>query len=203
MRKHNLGAAVVARGRASAALASLHRSPDGGAWVHVEPHGASATPCNEVFLLHGAPADAVDTICRDGLDPRRSGGRDDAIGHAAYQPMFGQGAYLAENASKSDIYASAPAGGAGERCVLLMRACLGKPFYARKELPELTRPPRECDCIVGVRRDEQIPADLEDGGGCGELDHREYVVYDPAATLPEFQIWYHHADGCACRKCVL
>ena len=50
----------------------------------------------EHFLLHGASADVIDEMCRDGFDPRRGG---EGVG-----TLFGVATYLAANASKADIY---------------------------------------------------------------------------------------------------
>ena len=144
------------------------------------------TQWNERFLFHGAPYSSIEKICRAGLDHRRGGtnaGR-----------LFGVGTYLAEDSSKSDIYAGGNPDDDDERrcCMLVCRACLGETSYLSHSAPNLSMPPNDADSVTALRSDET---------GC--LDHREYVVYERAQAVPEYRIFYAHAAGCECSRCVL
>jgi hypothetical protein len=137
---------------------------------------------NERFLFHGAPMERVEEICKGGLDHRRAGTNAGAL--------FGIGTYLAEDASKSDIYAKPDS--SGLRCILVCRTCLGNTCYMNGPDQSLTMPPKNGDSVTALRQDE---------GGC--LEHREYIVYDRAQAVPEFRVFYRHAARCQCCKCVL
>ena len=108
--------------------------------------------------------------------------------------MFGVGVYLATNSSKSDIYTEPNA--AGERCILVVRACLGEPFKAPRANPQMLKPPEWPDgrgplnSVVGLTQ-----------ANGGVLEHPEFVVYKEAQTLPEFAIWYRHIGSCRCTHC--
>ena len=138
---------------------------------------------SERFLFHGAPFDSIDAICEGGLDYRRAGAHMGAL--------FGMGTYLAEDSSKSDIYAR-PDAASGVKCMLVCRACLGETYYTRQQLQGISMPPdHQCDSVTALRRDE---------GGC--VDHREYVLYERGQALPEYRIYYRHEHGCQCSICV-
>ena len=136
---------------------------------------------NERFLFHGAPADKIEKICTGGLDHRRAG--------THMGDLFGMGTYLAEDSSKSDIYAKPDAHGI--KCILVCRACLGNTGYTNQPMRGIMKPPDGYDSITALRQDE---------GGC--VDHREYIVYDRAQAVPEYRIYYTHAIGCQCSICV-
>ena len=136
---------------------------------------------NERYLFHGAPADKIEKICQGGLDYRRAG--------THMGDLFGMGTYLAEDSSKSDIYAKPDAHGI--KCMLVCRVCLGETWYTREPLRRISMPPDDRDSVTALRLDE---------GGC--VDHREYVVYERGQAIPEYRIYYHHARGCRCSICV-
>lgn len=144
-------------------------------------------PMNEFFLYHGADSSKIERLQRSGLDPRYAG--------TNRGKMFGVGTYLASNSSKSDLYTKPNA--AGERCILLVRATLGEPARLTSPQPNLLMPPERPDkrgplsSVVGMTTAEG-----------GRLQHREYIVYHTAHTLPQFAIWYKHAQGCGCTNCV-
>lgn len=169
---------------------------------------------NERFLFHGTSTEDADAISRGGIDPRRSGKSLAGSCTPRYAPMFGHAIYLADDSSKSDIYAKPNE--EGECCVLLVRTVLGEPYFALRENRTLLGPPLKCDCVVGLRDDEGVPIgckgddddeeetdDEDEDCTTGQLGHREYVVYNKAQTYPEYQIWYSHAESCQCSKCVL
>eukprot|EP01047_Picozoa_sp_COSAG01_P023947 COSAG01_NODE_1463_length_10232_cov_5.501234_11_plen_529_part_00 len=141
---------------------------------------------NEFMLFHGAPSHMVDRLQKQGLDPRHAG--------THFGKMFGVGTYLATNSSKSDIYTEPNE--AGERCILVVRACLGEPYRAKKSDTKLLKPPDRPDgrgplsSVMGLTKDQQ-----------GVLEHPEFVVYDRWQTLPQFAIWYKHASCCRCTHC--
>ena len=105
--------------------------------------------------------------------------------------MFGVGTYLATNSSKSDIYTEPNA--AGERCILVVRACLGKPYRAKEYNRQLLKPPDRPDgrgpfsSVMGLTKDQE-----------GVLEHPEFVIYDRWQSLPQYAIWYKHESACKC-----
>jgi len=145
---------------------------------------------NEVLLYHGAKDEDIDQICAAGFDPRRGG---QSAGR-----LFGRGTYFAENFSKADLYAGPQpfVCHRGPMSVLVARVALGNAYSTKQAMREIAMPPERPrtrnphDSVVALRRDE---------GGC--VDHREYVVYKDAQTLPVFRINYCHADECECARC--
>ena len=141
---------------------------------------------NEAMLFHGLPHSVVDRVVENGLDPRNAGSNAGA--------MFGNGTYLADLSSKSDIYTTPNAN--GERCMLLVRACLGEVHQATRANRVMMRPPERPD---GRGPLDSVLALTQTEGGV--VEHREYVVYKEAQLLPQFVIWYKHEPGCACTHC--
>ena len=79
-----------------------------------------------------------------GLDHRRAG--------THMGDLFGMGTYLAEDSSKSDIYAKPDAHGI--KCMLVCRVCLGETYYTRQP-PGISMPPDDrCDSVTALRLDE-------------------------------------------------
>lgn len=153
---------------------------------------AGRSNVNEYFMFHGASEEAVDVIKSCGLDPRMS----------SKGSMFGIGAYVAENASKSDFYAKADS--AGVKCMILARVLLGEIYQTTKQLMGISRPPampefkQLFDSVYAATRVE---------GGC--VDFREYIIYERMQAVPLFMIWYKHTakdlenreEGCKCNLC--
>ena len=129
---------------------------------------------NEYLMYHGAPSDLVERLYKQGLDPRYAGEH--------FGKLFGEGTYLATNASKSDIYTRP--NDDDERCILLVRACLGEPQLAKQAMPKARKPAERaddrgvCDSVVALTQSQ---------GGC--VEHPEYIVYNAWQTLPQFAIW--------------
>ena len=119
-------------------------------------HSFEGRGLNEYLLYHGAPANIVDRLTLQGLDPRYAG---ENVGK-----LFGQGCYFAANSSKSDIYATVDEA-SGLRCILITRVALGEAHMARAPCQTATRPPERPDgrgplnSIVGV---------TQANGGCVE-----------------------------------
>ena len=90
---------------------------------------------NEYLLFHGAPSEIIERLSLQGLDPRHAGENTGAL--------FGNGSYLATNSSKSDIYTRPNSN--GERCVLLVRACLGETHWTAEPMRGAMHPPRRAD----------------------------------------------------------
>ena len=144
---------------------------------------------NEFLLYHGAAHDKIDTLQKQGLDPRRGG--------TNRGKMFGVGTYLAAHSSKSDIYAAANA--AGERCILVVRACLGEPHKVKnyeENMRNWSMPPERTDGRGPFS--SVVALTLAEGG---PVRHPEYVVYKDSHTLPEYAIHYKHAPDCKCVGC--
>jgi len=142
---------------------------------------------NEYLMYHGAPGTLVSRLMHQGLDPRYAG--------THFGKLYGAGIYLATNASKSDIYTT-PATN-GERCVLVVRACLGEAHLALEACPDLLKPPERDD---GRGPLNSVVAETSQRGGA--VEHPEYVVYKETQALPEYAIWYRHLDECRCTHCI-
>lgn len=137
---------------------------------------------NEFLLFHGTPSSMVERLTQQGLDPRNAG--------TNFGKLFGHGTYLASHSSKSDIYTKPNA--AGERCVLVVRACLGEAHYEKTGAAlNWLKPPERPD---GRGPLSSLVAVTRDRGGC--VEHPEYIVYKETQTLPQFTIWYKHAESC-------
>ena len=108
--------------------------------------------------------------------------------------QFGHGVYLASNSSKSDIYTTE--NGQGERCILVVRACLGEVYQAKSPMRQALMPPERPD---GRGALNSVAALRTDQGGC--VEHSEYIVYQSSQCLPEYAIWYKHASACRCTHC--
>ena len=142
---------------------------------------------NEFLMYHGAPADLIDRLEKQGLDPRYAGEH--------FGKLFGAGLYLATNSSKSDIYTTPNAN--GERCIMLVRACLGEPQDTKVPMPDARKPGERPD---GRGAYNSIVAKTQAEGGC--VEHPEFVVFDKGQALPEYAIWYKHLSTCWCTHCV-
>ena len=129
---------------------------------------------NEYLMYHGAPSDLVERLYKQGLDPRYAGEH--------FGKLFGEGTYLATNASKSDIYTKP--NDDGERCILLVRACLGEPQLAKQAMSKARKPAERLD---GRGTCDSVVALTQSQGGC--VEHPEYIVYREWQTLPQFAIW--------------
>ena len=141
---------------------------------------------NERLLYHGAPSELIERLRLQGLDPRRAGSH--------FGALYGCGVYLAANSSKSDIYTKPNAD--GERCILVVRACLGEAYQAKAPMRQALMPPERPD---GRGALNSVAALRTDQGGC--VEHSEYIVYQSSQCLPEYAIWYKHGEGCACTHC--
>jgi len=96
---------------------------------------------------------------------------------------------------KSDIYTDPNA--AGERCILLCRACLGEPHLANAAMQGALKPPERTD---GRGPLNSVVALTQSNGGC--VEHPEFIVYKEAQALPEYAIWYTHHECCLCTHCI-
>ena len=120
------------------------------------------TNMNEFLLYHGAPTGLIPRLVLQGLDPRNAG--------THFGKLFGAGTYLASHSSKSDIYTKPNEH--GERCALLVRACLGEPHTAKTQMREALRPPERPDKRGPL---SSVVAATVSQGGC--VEHPEFIVY--------------------------
>jgi len=141
---------------------------------------------NEFLLYHGIPSELVERLKQQGLDPRRAGSN--------FGKLYGSAVYLAANSSKSDIYTEPNA--AGERCVLVVRACLGEAHLAKQAMQSALMPPERPD---GRGPLNSVAALTHQQGGV--VEHPEYMVYASSQCLPMFAIWYKHHANCGCTHC--
>ena len=153
---------------------------------------------NELLLYHGCDAALFARLTHQGLDPRYAGSN---VGK-----LFGYGTYLACHSSKSDIYTKPLVDGehADERCMLVVRACLGEPHYVSRPYDLVQNPPINWR-MPPERPDRRGPLSSVVGvttANGGQLDHPEFIVYDKRQTLPQFAIWYKHKPACFCTHCV-
>ena len=142
---------------------------------------------NEFLFFRGDKADLTPHLQLQGFDPRLAG--------TGTGKMFGLGTYLACKSSKSDIYTVPNA--AGERCMLVVRTCLGEPHKATRGDEDMTVPPPRTSGNPG--RLNSLVGLTQAAGG--RLQHPEYIIYKDTQALPEFAIWYRHAAECACTHC--
>ena len=143
---------------------------------------------NEVMLFHGVQVDLVERLAMQGLDPRRAG--------TNAGKMFGAGSYFADLSSKADIYTTP--NDANERCLLVVRTCLGEPSFAREGCPDRTLPDERPD---GRGALNSVVALTHSEGGA--VEHREFVVYKETQALPQYAVWYRHKAECDCTHCYL
>ena len=125
---------------------------------------------NEFLLYHGAPTGLIPRLVLQGLDPRNDG--------THFGKLFGAGTYLASHSSKSDIYTKPNE--RGERCTLLVRACLGEPHTTKTQMNEVLKPPERPDKRGPL---SSVVAATLDEGGC--VEHPEFIVYKDSQTLPQ------------------
>jgi len=142
---------------------------------------------NEFLLYHGAPSNLIERLCLQGLDPLRAG--------TNFGKLFGAGVYLAANSSKSDIYTTESDN--QERCVLVVRTCLGEAYAARQRHRDYLMPPERPD---GKGALNSVVALTKNQGGV--VEHSEYIIYQSAQCLPQYAIWYKHSDSCECTHCL-
>lgn len=88
---------------------------------------------------------------------------------------FGRGFYLAPNSSKCHDYTRGIES-VGVRAQLLCSVASGTKFETQQDHVSLSRPPRNCDSVHGVRG--------------GTLNYDEVVVFESDAILPEFVVVY-------------
>ena len=129
---------------------------------------------NEYLMYHGAPAQLIDRLNLQGLDPRCAGEH--------FGKLYGMGTYLATNASKSDIYTQP--NDQGERCVLVVRTCLGEAQPAKEAMPKAVKPKERAD---GRGFCNSVVAVTQANGGA--VEHPEYILYSAWQTLPQYAIW--------------
>lgn len=141
---------------------------------------------NEFLLYHGAPSGLITRLAAQGLDPRNAGSNAGKL--------FGCGTYLASLSSKSDIYTKPNE--QGERCLLVVRACLGEPHMQNTPCRDILKPPERKDKRGPL---SSVVALTVTQGGC--VEHPEYIVYNQAQTLPQFAIYYKHTEECRCTHC--
>ena len=141
---------------------------------------------NEFLLFRGDKTEITPRLQWQGADPRRGG--------TNRGKMFGLGTYLACKSSKSDLYTEPDR--TGERCILVLRTCLGEPFKATKGDSTMTLPPGRADCTWDL--DSVVGLTTAEGG---KLQYPEYVVYKGSQTLPQYSIRYRHGAHCWCTHC--
>lgn len=157
---------------------------------------------NEIFGFHGCPANAVDKIVSEGFDMRVSIAqlRENRIAYG----YFGNGIYLAENASKSDEYSQSD--GFGMHSVFLTRASFGVPFISTADArtnPLQTVLPSKQNRLWALMRapyiDEigragdslvHLAARVSDNKQSWPTKNNDFVIYDRTQAYPEFLITY-------------
>ncbi|CAM9839031.1 unnamed protein product [Lampetra planeri] len=123
----------------------------------------------ELNLFHGTTADTVPAICKHNFDPRLSG-KNAAV--------YGNGSYFATAASFSHGYAGR-AGHAGDRCVFIAKALVGRHAVGR---PGLRRPPALCP--------DDLASDLYDSCVDNAGKPSIFAIFDSDQCYPYFLIRY-------------
>ena len=137
----------------------------------------------EVFMFHGVPWRAVDSISSSGFKLEHSGMHRGS--------MFGQGIYFAPHASKSDFYADCNEN--GEKCIFLCRVALGGAMAKWAACPHMS-PTDDPDL-----RWKSVWAVTRECGGV--VDHPEACIFSEDAALPCVKIVYKHSPACRCHRC--
>lgn len=136
--------------------------------------------CNEIWLLHGTSAEAVECITRHNFLLSLAGSN---AGDA-----FGKGIYFAESAVKADEYTNeAPVGHPmeGLRPFILTRVALGR-------LGETQDRDTSVEVELVLKGDaDSLLADREAAVGT----FKEFIVFDDDQCYPEFIIWYKRRTG--------
>ncbi|XP_069131153.1 protein mono-ADP-ribosyltransferase PARP14-like [Argopecten irradians] len=131
---------------------------------------------NEHYLFHGTRLDNIEKVLSQGLDNRMAG--DNA--------MFGAGVYAAESSTKADQYSDSKDNRTSSpKKMLLTRMCLGE-AYISKTPTKFRKPPcKEClkDSCAHKKFYDSVVGD-------GKWIFREFIVYDPRQSYPEFLITY-------------
>jgi hypothetical protein len=144
---------------------------------------------NEWRLLHGAPLKTVQGIAKTGFQLRLagSGATWKEPGKAAGVPLYGYGAYLAENSTKADEYSAENVEGlrTDEGCCTMVLCRVTGGFCQVVETNEYDK--------------DQLRKDVFDGNYHSVLGDRvkklnkpfrEIVVYDTTQVFPEFILYY-------------
>ncbi|XP_060082610.1 protein mono-ADP-ribosyltransferase PARP14-like [Ylistrum balloti] len=131
---------------------------------------------NEHYLFHGTKENIIEKVLSQGLDNRMAG--DNA--------MFGAGVYAAESSTKADQYTdykdrrtSSP------KKMFLVKMCLGE-VHVSNTASKYRRPP----CKKCVKDDCAHKHFYDSVVGDGKWIFREFVLYDPRQSYPEFMITY-------------
>lgn len=119
-------------------------------------------------MFHGTPAEAVEPILHQNIDPLLAGAKTGAI--------WGKGAYFAVDAKTSDNYTQADDN--GHRFIFMARVLAGKVSQGEKSLQ---RPPP---------LDAKKPNELADAVVDNPTAPRIYVVFRNQQIYPEFLIQY-------------
>ena len=123
---------------------------------------------NELNLFHGTPANSVEPIQHQNIDPLLAGNNVGAI--------WGKGAYFAVDAKQSDNYASAS--DEGYRFMFVTRVLAGRCAQGTKGMQ---RPPP---------MDPSNPNELADTVVDNPQSPRIYVVFRNQQIYPEFLVQY-------------
>jgi len=131
---------------------------------------------NEVMLFHGTSPIAGEEITNENFQVNMAG--------CTTGTLYGRGIYLAENATKSDEYASADPD-TNLRTLLVCRTTLGRVRYNNEKDPD----PRACenDCHSGLYH--SILGDRRDCRGT----FREFVIFDEDQVYPNFIVTYRRS----------
>ena len=146
-----------------------------------------------VLLWHGSDNRSVEGIVEDGVRLAHTGRGSGS--------MFGRGFYLAEHASKADLYCGSRPHARPDAAMkmLLCAVGLGRAHTARKPLRDMPVPKipgPNGGCVTY----DSVVAESRAGGGA--VDHREYAVFSEQQALPVAVVAYHHDRACRCSRCL-
>ena len=147
------------------------------------PQDCPGNAC-QAFLFHGTSRDKVRDIQAASL---RCGTRLDC--------KFGQGIYLTENLSQSDLHCKV-AYCDEVRTVFLCRSLLGNAKRMNQHDCTLLRAPEGYHSVWGATKD-----DFDQNAEAGCLDSREYVIYDACQVHVQYLLEYVHTESCRCLTC--
>jgi len=160
-------------------------------WKDLLPPGSEeplATDFNEFYMFHGTKPYYIESITEGDFLVKMAG--------TSAGTLYGRGVYIGESCTKGDEYAFRNDPGYeyatkklppnGLRCMLLLRAMLGRVRYNDERAPADPSALEDC-CLHGNYN--SILGDRKKISGT----FREFVVFDKDQLYPEYVLWFTRA----------
>jgi hypothetical protein len=167
-----------------------------------EPLPMARPDAGEAFLWHGTAPQYMDDIQKGGFDPTKSKnkGTDDKPRYG----VVGQGIYLADNASKGQLYYACPQCEDPEcrdkshppRQLLLPRALLGSPDFAHLSIGPIGHNRRAEDAGKAMKQGRMSvmsPGIKKNPARLGATGTNEFMIKNVSFLYPEIRVYYRPA----------